>query len=205
MKTKTKVTLKAAKVAGLTVLLASFSTCPLRAEETAITTPAETTLSQTASTASQSAGNITRREWRKQRAEKFLEGHPEIKQRLDANGDGTVDKEEFKKGRQEKREEKREKFLENHPKLQEKMDGNGDGTVDKTEFKQGREKFQERREQRKEYRREHKDYDNNPPGPRGGSGTNWENRPGPQGGSGASPDRQDGNGGGRGFRSHRGR
>jgi Spy/CpxP family protein refolding chaperone len=34
-----------------------------------------------------------------------------------------------------------------------------------------------------------RDRDNNPPGPTGGVGTNWENRPGPQGGLGASPDR----------------
>ena len=34
------------------------------------------------------------------------------------------------------------------------------------------------------------DVDNNPPGPAGGAGSNWENRPGPQGGPGASPDRQ---------------
>src|SRR3989338_8994692 len=34
------------------------------------------------------------------------------------------------------------------------------------------------------------DRDNNPPGPRGGRGTNWENPPGPMGGPGASPDRQ---------------
>ncbi len=33
------------------------------------------------------------------------------------------------------------------------------------------------------------DFDNNPPGPRGGRGTNWENPPGPRGGPGASPDR----------------
>lgn len=32
------------------------------------------------------------------------------------------------------------------------------------------------------------DNDNNPPGPRGGAGTNWENKPGPQGGEGTSPD-----------------
>ncbi len=32
------------------------------------------------------------------------------------------------------------------------------------------------------------DLDNNPPGPRGGAGTNWENPPGPRGGPGASPD-----------------
>jgi hypothetical protein len=33
-----------------------------------------------------------------------------------------------------------------------------------------------------------RDRDNNPPGPKGGPGTNWENKPGPQGGPGASPD-----------------
>jgi hypothetical protein len=32
------------------------------------------------------------------------------------------------------------------------------------------------------------DPDNNPPGPRGGAGTNWENPPGPHGGPGTSPD-----------------
>jgi hypothetical protein len=31
------------------------------------------------------------------------------------------------------------------------------------------------------------DRDDNPPGPRGGPGTNWENPPGPRGGPGASP------------------
>ena len=34
------------------------------------------------------------------------------------------------------------------------------------------------------------DFDNNPPGPAGGPGTNWENPPGPRGGPGASPDRR---------------
>jgi hypothetical protein len=29
--------------------------------------------------------------------------------------------------------------------------------------------------------------DNNPPGPKGGPGTNWKNPPGPKGGPGASP------------------
>ena len=33
------------------------------------------------------------------------------------------------------------------------------------------------------------DRDGNPPGPRGGPGTNWENPPGPKGGPGASLDR----------------
>lgn len=34
-----------------------------------------------------------------------------------------------------------------------------------------------------------RDLDDNPPGPAGGPGTNWENPPGPAGGPGASPDR----------------
>ncbi len=34
-----------------------------------------------------------------------------------------------------------------------------------------------------------RDRDNNPPGPAGGPGTNWENKPGWRGGPGASPDR----------------
>jgi hypothetical protein len=34
-----------------------------------------------------------------------------------------------------------------------------------------------------------RDRDNNPPGPAGGRGTNWENPPGWRGGPGASPDR----------------
>lgn len=34
-----------------------------------------------------------------------------------------------------------------------------------------------------------RDRDGNPPGPRGGPGTNWENPPGPRGGPGTSPDR----------------
>ena len=34
------------------------------------------------------------------------------------------------------------------------------------------------------------DHDGNPPGPRGGPGTNWENPPGWRGGPGASPDRR---------------
>lgn len=34
------------------------------------------------------------------------------------------------------------------------------------------------------------DFDNNPPGPAGGPGTNWENPPGPMGGPGASPNKR---------------
>ena len=35
-----------------------------------------------------------------------------------------------------------------------------------------------------------RDRDNNPPGPVGGRGTNWENPPGWKGGPGASPDKR---------------
>ena len=122
---------------------------------------------------------------KEQRREKFLENHPELKEKLDQNNDGTVDKKEYKEAKQERRE----KFLENHPKIENRLDRNNDGSVDKKEWRQG-----------KEYRREHngKDRDNNPPGPRGGRGTNWENRPGPAGGPGASPNRGGGSyGGGR--------
>ena len=40
------------------------------------------------------------------------------------------------------------------------------------------------------YLQPRKDRDNNPPGAKGGAGTNWENPPGPQGGAGAGPDRR---------------
>lgn len=56
------------------------------------------------------------------------------------------------------------------------IDTNKDGKIDSVEMKAFHEKKQKF------------DKDNNPPGPKGGPGTNWENRPGPQGGPGASPD-----------------
>jgi hypothetical protein len=81
-------------------------------------------------------------------------------QRMDANGDGVVN------------ETERNQFW------KKKLDANQDGKVDKVE----RERLRDRK---------HKfDKDNNPPGPMGGEGTNWENPPGPQGGPGASPDRK---------------
>ena len=67
------------------------------------------------------------------------------------------------------------------------------------EFKQDRKEAREERkekwesltpEQKEKIKEHHRDRDNNPPGPKGGPGTNWENRPGPQGGPGASPDRE---------------
>lgn len=58
-------------------------------------------------------------------------------------------------------------------------DKDHDGVVEKAEARQWK----------KRHHRRH-DNDNNPPGPRGGRGTNWENPPGPRGGPGASPDRR---------------
>ena len=56
---------------------------------------------------------------------------------------------------------------------------------------QERQAFMEkRRAQMRNYRQgPGRDRDNNPPGMRGGPGTNWENPPGWRGGPGASPDR----------------
>ena len=59
-----------------------------------------------------------------------------------------------------------------------RLDANQDGTVDNVE-----------RERSRGHKPEFDD-DDNPPGPRGGEGTNWENPPGHQGGPGASPDRK---------------
>lgn len=42
----------------------------------------------------------------------------------------------------------------------------------------------------KKHRTQRVDKDNNPPGAKGGPGTNWENPPGPKGGAGTSPDRK---------------
>ena len=82
------------------------------------------------------------------------------------------------------RKERMQKFLENHPKLKERLDKNNDGKIEKHEFKKGRAAWN-----RKHENKSLRDYDNNPPGPKGGRGTNWENPPGRKGGAGASPDR----------------
>ena len=48
---------------------------------------------------------------------------------------------------------------------------------------------QDRRELRQDLKERWRDRDNNPPGPAGGPGTNWENPPGSPGGPGVGPDR----------------
>ena len=93
------------------------------------------------------------------------------------------DKKDLKAARQEMRSDKKEARAG-------RRDANRDGTVDSAE------------RARDARGRGNRDKDNNPPGPRGGPGTNWENRPGPQGGPGASPHRSgnQGSGGERGGR-----
>ena len=53
-----------------------------------------------------------------------------------------------------------------------------------------REQFGKMTPEERRTHRSHFDRDNNPPGRRGGPGTNWENPPGRRGGPGASPDRR---------------
>lgn len=106
------------------------------------------------------------------KAEEVKARWSELKAKADANQDGVVDKVERKEAKKEFIEEKREKF-------KEFADKNDDGKVGPRERAIAKEKFERRH-----------DRDNNPPGPRGGKGTNWENPPGPKGGKGASPDRK---------------
>ena len=65
------------------------------------------------------------------------------------------------------------------------IDRNDDGVIDDAE------RGAWKRRKRKALKRR-RDNDNNPPGPRGGPGTNWENPPGPKGGPGASPGKRGG-------------
>jgi len=74
-------------------------------------------------------------------------------------------------------------WIEAHPKQKKKCDLNGDGVLDDKELRTAYPRW----------RKNHPkgaDLDNNPPGPKGGKGTNWENPPGPKGGPGASPNRK---------------
>ena len=63
--------------------------------------------------------------------------------------------------------------------FKERVDKDGNGEISKAE-----------RQNAKEHLKKRFDRDDNPPGPRGGRGTNWENPPGPKGGPGASPNRK---------------
>ena len=69
-----------------------------------------------------------------------------------------------------------DEWIAKHPDWKKKIDANGDGVIDDIERKQGHIHWKA-------------DLDNNPPGPVGGAGTNWENPAGPAGGPGAGPRR----------------
>lgn len=202
-------------LAALILLAGALQAMPAFAEETAA--PATPPAANTAG-AQNAAFQEKMKAWREQHQAKrqdFLEKHPELKQKLDANNDGVIDKTELKQARetraqvwQEKRQEKKQAYLEKHPELQKKLDANGDGKIDPTEFQQSRQ-FRKDRDnnppgkkggpgtnwEKNDYRKQNRDRDNNPPGRKGGPGTNWENRPGPAGGAGASPDKKEKKGG----------
>jgi uncharacterized protein YciI len=102
----------------------------------------------------------------------------EWEKKADTNNDGVVDDVEIKQWRQRHRRRPPAKDQsEVDTGWENKADTNNDGVVDEVEMKQWKE-------------RPRRDIDNNPPGPKGGKGTNWENPPGPKGGRGASPDRR---------------
>lgn len=123
---------------------------------------------------------------RKEKAEKWLEAHPKVKERMDKNQDGTIDKQELKRAAQLRRK------LHQYRKNQDRKDydnnppGSAGGPGTNWENPPGAEGGPGASPDRY-YRR---DYDNNPPGQLGGPGTNWENKPGPQDGPGAGPDRR---------------
>lgn len=115
--------------------------------------------------------------------------------KADANRDGVVDRKEVNKLKEQ------ERARVNKP-WEKEADANGDGIVDGVEIKQWRAQNNlvgqadankdgvVGKKEMNEWHERRSDMDNNPPGPKGGKGTNWENKPGPQGGRGASPDRK---------------
>lgn len=111
--------------------------------------------------------------------DQWFESHPELKQKMDLNGDGTVDQTERDQAR-EKFQEKKKAWIEEHSEMKKKLDANGDGVIDQAERKAAHEAWQEAHPMRQ-------DFNSNPPGAMGGPGTNWENPPGPQGGPGMGP------------------
>ena len=75
------------------------------------------------------------------------------------------------------------KWVSERPKLLKRFDANHNGKLDGAELEAARPVW-------KKKMAEKADRDDNPPGPKGGKGTNWENPPGPKGGPGASPNKK---------------
>ncbi|MFH1799681.1 MAG: hypothetical protein ABH891_02375 [Candidatus Omnitrophota bacterium] len=82
----------------------------------------------------------------------------------------------YKENAQERHQDRKELGDAKKELRKERVDRNNNGVVDRKEKKMAGKR----------------DKDNNPPGSKGGPGTNWENPPGPKGGPGASPDRKKG-------------
>lgn len=74
------------------------------------------------------------------------------------------------------------KWAASHPKFLKRFDANHNGKLDGPELSAARPAWQKKLAAKV-------DRDDNPPGPKGGKGTNWENPPGPKGGPGASPNK----------------
>jgi len=126
---------------------------------------------------------------------------PWLGPKADLNKDGAIGVEEaqkaeeiWKQNHREQRQEKREEMKEKREEWKEKADVNQDGSVGKVEKHQAMEEWKENHAGPQGGPgngppQNQRDKDNNPPGMKGGPGSNWENKPGPQGGPGASPNR----------------
>ena len=144
------------------------------------------------------------RERRHERLEWLREHHPEEYRRLMAQRRENVEKrlselkernpqryQELTEKRQQWRKDRVEQFKKNHPEKAERFLEKHPDWKERHDLgvrDHGRGEGREGVGRGGEHRRF--DQDNNPPGSRGGRGTNWENRPGPRGGPGASPDRR---------------
>ena len=115
---------------------------------------------------------------------RWLANHPDEKKKYDTNGDGKLDENERKQAQAAWHDEKFNDWTTNHPKAMEKWDANKNGTIDDNEKKEARHHWSQRHKWKWQ-----RDRDNNPPGPAGGAGTNWENPPGPKGGPGTGRNR----------------
>ncbi len=124
-----------------------------------------------------------------------LDQNPELKKKIDQNGDGKVDPVEMKRAHQLRQEMRQGNDNDNNPPgLQGGPGTNWENRPGPQGGPGASQDYQGQGNNGNGYG-PRRDFDNNPPGMRGGAGTNWENRPGPQGGPGASRDFQRGGNG----------
>ena len=185
MKTRDEKVAQKIKVALAVIAISFLASCPEgRGEEAA----AESTAAQLEAVNVMNNGSAQlsanqNKENKKQKFMEWLEQHPRLEQKIDANGDGKLEPAELKRAREKMKSRKQGKDFENNSSSSvsgqeangENISGSEGGATASSAVKS----FSP-------------DLDNNPPGPQGGKGTNWENRPGPQGGPGASPNYRSG-------------